>query len=396
MKKYKVLWVDDQCKEMEQFVIEADNEGIYLDGYRSYIEGFEILEKNLEKYDAILLDGLFFENKNQVEGTEDVVALGRAIGKINELKLKKAFPWFVLSGKEQFTKGNSILEANKKRCFDKTNHKDVDELFQEIKKSADNLLDTQIKHDFQKVFEVCTEKYIGNDAQKPLMHILKSVKQPLNSFDDEFYFTQIRIILESMFRAANKQGLLHDKCIPGGKVNLTESSLFLTGENTKHLDVYCSEIHFSKIISESVKSIIFITGSASHTVAPDIKNNLNFSEFRKTVQTPYLLYSLTFQLMDILIWFKKYSDDNPDREKNKSYWKDVQINQDDGSWVQGKIIRIDNGWGTFKPDNGVKTVSIPPGLIKQYDLSEDEIIEITTKPDSTGTKTHINSLKKIT
>ena len=40
---YKVLWIDDQYKdtEMIQFAIEADNEGLMLEGYASFEEGFE-------------------------------------------------------------------------------------------------------------------------------------------------------------------------------------------------------------------------------------------------------------------------------------------------------------------------------------------------------------------
>lgn len=59
---YNVLWIDDQCKdqELKQFIIKAYNNGIKLDGYQSYEEGFEVLEKNIETYDAILLDGMFF------------------------------------------------------------------------------------------------------------------------------------------------------------------------------------------------------------------------------------------------------------------------------------------------------------------------------------------------
>ena len=42
---YKVLWIDDQYKddEMIQFAIEADNEGLILEGYPSFEEGLSIL-----------------------------------------------------------------------------------------------------------------------------------------------------------------------------------------------------------------------------------------------------------------------------------------------------------------------------------------------------------------
>ena len=75
---YKVLWIDDDCKEddMGYFIEEAEEKGFILDGYESYEEAFDILEKNIDKYDIILLDGLFHEKKGQEKGTEGITAIG--------------------------------------------------------------------------------------------------------------------------------------------------------------------------------------------------------------------------------------------------------------------------------------------------------------------------------
>ena len=63
-----VLWLDDEYNdpEMVQFAIEAENEGFYLEGYKSGEKGFSVLEKNLSRFDLILLDGLFYEKEEQV------------------------------------------------------------------------------------------------------------------------------------------------------------------------------------------------------------------------------------------------------------------------------------------------------------------------------------------
>ena len=69
-KKYKILWVDDQHDdiEMTQFIVEAEGEGLILEGYASFEQAFEILEKNLKSFDAILLDGMFFEKNRWLLG----------------------------------------------------------------------------------------------------------------------------------------------------------------------------------------------------------------------------------------------------------------------------------------------------------------------------------------
>ena len=232
------------------------------------------------------------------------------------------------------------------------------------------------------------DKYFEPSVRKHLTQILLSLKKPSQDFDDELYFTQVRIILEFAFRLANKYGLLHDACAAGGKLNLSECSLFLAGEPTKHLKVSCEKKHFPKIIAESVKNMVFITGAASHTVDPDIKNNLDLLDYRKRINTPYLLYSLTFQLMDILIWFDSYLSENDNYQENKSYW----VDESGGEMMQGVVTRIaENGYGTFLPNNEVRTLSIVPKMVQEHGLFEGQKIKVKTKKD--GDKTFITEIE---
>ncbi len=266
-------------------------------------------------------------------------------------------------------------------------------MWNDIKTAANEQPNTQLRHKYANVLEVCTDKYIGEDSAKYLLQILRSIDKPNEKFDDELYFNQIRIILESMFRAANKLGLLHDLCVKG-RVNLAESSLFMSGEATKHLGIACQRAHFTKLISDSVKSILFITGAASHTSDPDIKNNINLQEYRKMLSTPYLLYSLTFQLMDILIWYKQYADANSNYSTNLMHWKTLTLEPNSGSWIKGKIIKLaDNGFGTFQPYVGGSSISVIPKMVLDFKLLEGQEIEITTKSDLNGTKTFIKDIR---
>src|SRR5690606_3365139 len=110
-----------------------------------------------------------------------------------------------------------------------------------------------------------------------------------------------------------------DACISvQGKVNLTESSLFLAGEETKHLKVKSQKKHFPKIIASQVKDILFTTGGNAHTVDTALERNDELMQYRKILRTPNLLFSLTFQLLDIIIWFNEYLKINSDIESNKS------------------------------------------------------------------------------
>ncbi|HOW31174.1 MAG TPA: hypothetical protein PLP88_06380, partial [Bacteroidales bacterium] len=100
---------------------------------------------------------------------------------------------------------------------------------------------------------------------------------------------------------------------------------------------------------------------------------------------------------DILIWFKHFIDDHPDPEQNKKLWSEiVQKSPPDEIWIQGEVLHIaSNGWGTFRPDTSEKTISILPAIVKQFNLQEKDRIEITTKPDPTGTKTYIDQIRRL-
>ncbi len=319
-KVYKILWVDDQHKDedMIPFIIDAEGEGLLLDGYTSFEEAFEVLEKHISIYDAILLDGLFFERKGQVAGTEDVFGIGMAIARINELKSKKLFPWFVLSGKDQFIKGkNSLLAANKVRCYDKTSPKDVVELFKAIKHEADQQVDTQIRHKYQRVFDVCNDKYIGGQGSTHLLSILKNENKENDFTNPDLYFVPLRKIMDDLFIACNKYGILPDVFVKPS-VALNESSKFLSGGIEKGYQLDYSI--FPKIISDNVRSILAVCQPAAHRAEID--------RFIEQINSPYLLLSITYQLLDVLLWFKYYIDNNYDVEISKSKFKAVEAGLD--------------------------------------------------------------------
>jgi hypothetical protein len=315
MEEYKILWVDDQHndKDMIDFLVEAEGEGLILEGYASFEEAFDVLSKDISRFDVILLDGMFFEKKDQVAGTEDEAGIGMAIAKINELKGQKYFPWFVLSGKDQFTKGkNSILSANKAHCFDKTNPKDVTALFSEIKKAAKQQADAQIRHKYQRVFEVCTDKYIGEETAGTVLEMLKYVEFPENNINSEDKLNTVRKVIEKLFTAFNKLEVLPIEVLKG-KGGITNSKKFLSGRHPSYK--YHKHI-LHPLIAFNLENILDVTQDGSHAEG-DL--NLKVDDFIKTQVTPYLFNSIIFQMLDVLVWFKGFSDSNPDPTKNKLY-----------------------------------------------------------------------------
>lgn len=385
---YEILWIDDQYKDsgMIQFIIEAENEGLILHGYTSFEEGFEALERNIDFYDVILLDGLFFEKKGQEAGTEDELGIGMAIAKINELKSRKYFPWFVLSGKDKFTKvENSLLKANNVRCFDKTNRNDIIELFKVIKTAAADQPDIQLKHKYSQLLETSSNELLGEEQYARLFSLIKDIENPAKLSYTEDLLNPIRKIIERMFIRLAEIGIIPDDIISNrGWIN--GSSLFLAN---KHLDYEQLEEIAPKVISENIHRLLNIIQDASHGDG-DLK--LRVDQYLRSTQTDYLYRSCVYLLFDILIWFKDLVYSNKDVEVNKSRWKRKENTEE---WISGTIIRIvGNGFGVFQPDNDTDTIGIHPDMVKIYELNKGEEIKVTTKPSPCGSKTYIKEISK--
>lgn len=384
---YNVLWFDDEHQEREDIKESAHLNDIRLFPFCSAEEGLNELERNLGRYDAVLVDGIFYRASDSSSVSDR--AFDAVAKRLSELTLRRALPWFVLSGQPSFARDSPFLLVHKEgKVYDKADPQQLNRLWIDMKAAISEQPEAQIRHEFSRVFAVCTERYVGEQAQRPLLTILKSLKTPSAPIDDEAYFTQLRIVLEWMFRAAHRLGLLHERCINDkGIVNLTESALFLSGEPTRYLGVKCAKSHFPKFIANMVERILLITGAASHTVDPQIEHNINLKEYRAIVRSPYLLYSLTFQVADILLWFKEYADANGDVELNRSLWQEIP-------WIPGEIVSISlNGFAKFQPTDGRPTLTIPPEKVKAHKLQASQRVEVTTKPSPDGTKTWIDSVR---
>ena len=377
MNRYQVLWIDDDAEKQDGFLDSAYLEGLDINYYKTSKEGMEELTSKIEQYDAVILDAMVY-NESEDE-TAALTGLFSSIKKINSLSDRKKIPYFIFSGhiaKDENSSAREML-ANE-TIFIKS--KDNQALFQAIKKEAVTQIDLQIKHENPLLFDVLKE--YSDSARNVFISIFKGIKGYNNKFDDQLYFTQLRIILELMFRKANAIGLLHDKCVQvnGSQVNLTESCSFLSGSDTKHLKVKCAVTHFPKVIATNIQNLIYITGAASHTTEVDITKNIDFQTYRQDINTPYLLNSLTLQLMDVLIWFNVYRMANSDIALNQSHWLNIEVDQFRNKYETELLTNIaSNGWGTVLVNNGTKRVGIHRDEITKLNLTIGDSIKFIVK-----------------
>jgi hypothetical protein len=366
---YNILWIDDQHETFGGTKGRAKRNGINLIGFKSLNGGMSELERNYPFYDGVLLDAMFFENEDDKEGTEDTYNVHRAKERL--LQLKKKFEVFVLTGQAEAYEDKTFKKAFTK-IYKKGSDSETDRLFVDIKYAASAQEDTQLRHHYKRIFDVCTEKYIGEYAGQDILNLLKVN----NDSDVDKNLTAIRDIVQDLFSAFQKFNLLPLEFI-SPSVALNESSKFLTGKSIdgsyfsekgfKHKD----ETHLPKQISINLRNILSIVQPGSHRT--EIDNHI------RTVRSHYLMKSVLYQLFDILLWFRIYVDSNPiteNWERNVTSQENEII--DNENIIHGSVINVNTqkGFAFFKPDSPGDNVFIPPNLVNDFSLQNYMPIQV--------------------
>lgn len=365
---YNILWIDDEHETLTGTKGRAKRNGINLIAFKSLNNGMDELERNYPFYDGVLLDAKFFGNEDDVKGTEDTYNVHRAKERL--LQLKKKFKVFVLTGQAEAYEDNTFKKAFTK-VYKKGSDEEIDRLFSDIKVAAATQEDTQIRHSYKRVFDVCTERYIGELASQDILNLLK-VNDETNI---DHHFNTIRKVVEDLYIAFNKFNLLPAEFVTPG-VALNESSKFLAGKGSdgslfsekgyQHLE----ETHLSKQIALYLRSILSVTQAGSHRSEIDVHV--------RTIKTPYLLKSVFFQLLDVLVWFKMYVDSNPKTENWLKVETAAEAAEPAAELIHGKVINIhpQNGFAFFKPDAIGDNIFIPPHLVTNHSLTEGMPVQV--------------------
>lgn len=390
-----VLWIDDEHNHDEfiPFIIQAENKGIFLEGFASYEDGFKSLQSNIDYYDVILLDALFFETNTSE--TVKSTGLGAALVKISELKSRKHFPHFILSGQLSFTKeSNHLLEAHKLSCYDKKNPDDVKELLHDIIIEAQRQPITQIKQKYHDVLSICTKEYIGLSHFDRVLQLAKEIEDMAIIKLEQDSLNPIRKTIEGIFEKFNKIGLLPDE-VHQGFGNINKSSLFLSG---KHEDYSSNAPLIAPSAAEGLYRLLILSQDASHSSG----NNLRADEYLSKSPNKYLYVSTIFLLFDLLSYFKLYFDTHQDKIANQSLWKlkttsktSNSIENKSADWVFGSISKVaENGYGTFLAHDESFNTGIPPYLMEKHSLTKGNTLQVKVKLNHSD-KYFIRDIRKL-
>jgi hypothetical protein len=304
MRKYKVIWFDDEHENFQPIKDEALLENVQLIGYSNAEAGIPQLINNYKEYDAVILDGLFYRTSEQAGTDIDQSAFGEVAKVLSDLKAqKKIIPWFVYSGQKSFVKDKNILVdilrdnsfANGK-IFDKNKDEDFIELLNEIKKAADCNPERIIKVSNPFLFSIFENGLLSEEVESQLLYLLLN-PLPNNKSELKAALTNIRSILESIY--VKLEGI---NVLPKN-LSISNKMKHLSGNKSRETNWNAiSTIYQTNEIENLHKWIHITCGTYIH--------HLEEQHYDGYMISNYAVDSLRTGLMELLLWFKKTYTDN--------------------------------------------------------------------------------------
>lgn len=296
---YKVLWFDDKFETSELTLEEALLEEINLIGYTNAKEGVKELQENYNEYDAVILDGLFYEDAEQA-GTElDDSAFGQVAKVLSNLKARKIFlPWFIYSGQKKFRKGDSpFIKLFKEesyaegKIFDKNKDEDSEELWREIKKAADKRPQRKARLKNPEIFKIFEKGYLTTDVEDQVLQLLAN-SRPQNNSELKAILTNIRSVQESIFLK-----LESIRVIPDNIRSVNQKIKHLSGNiSSRNNYEATTTVYQNQSIENLQKWIYFTCGNYIH--------HLEAQHYDEYMISSYAVESLKMGLMELLLWFE--------------------------------------------------------------------------------------------
>ena len=200
---------------------------------------------------------------------------------------------------------------------------DNEMLYRRIKIHARKSPRIQIQQMYKEVFDAIEECDIDDIGYNALEDLLVPIHFPdtIESKDYNDKFEKAREVLEYIFRSMSAHGLLPDW---GKQVNFAWSSCILSGmkaTNSKDIVVYESKKRILPVaMTKTIKAIVNIVPPFCHS-ENGTESDISKKEYMERVQSStFLLKSFTLQLCDLILFYRSYIREHPDKERNRSEW----------------------------------------------------------------------------
>jgi FixJ family two-component response regulator len=348
--RIRVLWIDDEYQLLSAFISLAEQFDMDILPFESSEEGLSELKRNVEKYDAVILDVKGRLNSQYTALNHK--GFGIAWKEIHFIQGSSGrdLPIFIFTGQPDIINAKDFKDQHGD-FFQKG--RDEKLLIESISRRVKDSANYKIRLKFNRVLALANDSFIGTNSEPILLGLimdLSSNEQPINS---ESKFNNIRKILE----------LMVDRLV---KLNIIPSEITKeTGRLSKTIRLLSGGVEsgykftdgvLNPLISESVKWVSNISNDASHATE-NLK--INVHSFIQSQCSPYLYFATIYQLFDILIWFGEFAAKNQDTVSNgnlciqASIVFEGELQQDvHGNYYCGKysVVSRDLGIRYFKGD----------------------------------------------
>ncbi len=333
---YNILWIDDEWDKMKAFQDECKEfHDLLLVPYRTRKEGIDALEKDLDRWQAVLLDAkMFDESENELASLKGLI---KAKQRLDELKMKKDIPYFISTGQPDLLSSEDF-KAMFGDYYEKG--KDDVQLIDDIKAAISNSETIQVQNLYRDVFDALKSLEISDATDFIISDIMLAMHFPAKdpNFRPVYHFNQLRQVLEYLFRACNKVGLIPEQCMQGTNINLNQCSLYLAGKNATKAGVRYGE-QGEKIIPEYIeafiRSILDFGNTHSHTVELSADDQLKIEAIFRSKKSRYIIFGLTMHICEVITWMAEYISHHNDKEINLLMCKELPK---DGAAYNGREI----------------------------------------------------------
>ena len=361
---YKVLWVDDDLTIVNGTMQDADEYGIILDHYTNWQEAEVALKNGFDEYSAIILDAFCQIHPNEGTKEEFITSILPSLTGLFGEK-KKYIPWYILSAgtmanfpfvvksaaqQHLTTEWGNMLYIKERPNDDPQNSCF---LFQNIQKVAKRKSNNIVLFRHKDVFAYFgKDKLIDEQAKKSMLSMLGALYFPEKNTNYVYEGNPLRKVMEYVFRAANKVGLLPKECFErDDQINLLESNRYMSGMNTKHSllrygkagtesDGRGGDTIFPEYLGHITKAIIEFGSVDSHTNEA-YPYTIDDADLTLTENEKELFFSYVLQLCHVIKFFGKFVEQHPDISINKSMKKAVGSISAKVSDYDGKVFPIE-------------------------------------------------------
>ncbi|MFN4873456.1 MAG: hypothetical protein ACK40T_09225 [Akkermansiaceae bacterium] len=398
-KRYNIVWIDDQFKEIEGFIDEAFQEGFDITAFASSREGMEYLEVNVSNVDALILDAkVFRDGPEDIASEKGLSASIREIARISGRNQGKAIPYVVYTGQPDLESDDDFADRmDGISIFSK--NQETKPIFEELRSLIGASPDATVRNQYRATYEACHKGGIDPQCWKLLAPVLRSITH-VENFPTEPY-NDVRKALEWVFRYLHRHCVIHEKLIDkSGKVILQGVSHFLDGKpavlNFTKETLQAKQPIFPKLLADCSKFILDVTQPGSHTEKVEDADPSKPSIAAVTEFSPnhHLIQTVAMMTADIAEWAVNYVAANPDSEKNRDLWIEFSTTtsmQNDELECEGLIISEDS-FGNFfvgtnnLPETQGKNIRIKQSLIHSADRLHKGSKVFTVSIDATDKK----------